>query len=541
MPLKIALDLPSSSFDDLGIEGKGVVWPTSLPDYLDISNKITSRFNHAVRETGLSEIAEISAISVLGMLIVDAERVVKTAYDLENIRRQDGVCIFDETHSPVTAYLAMSDLSDEIDNLSISDFFPDKSQRLDLKTKLWNLARLAKTNWEMCTHKIAGRLDLHNDSFLMREYLNEADWDTVFLRPEVWFPQQEIPIVGELLDLSRFMGNVVNEILDAYGCEAHLCRRSRAIIESFARERLTSAYSKASAIAKMRLEKMAGDVLIGGTPKDIGRILNWRYQQMGKKVWRFSHGGDRAFFIDPIWSITELPYVDNYHVHGSGEANVLQKRYDNQKFFMPPGRPMKFTSHGSRKHQQLWRDGQKQKNKLTAKEPLRVVLVSGSFLGEKFMGPLTFKLPDPLIADTQRQLINVLIRHGYEVYLKAHPKGLFSDQRVHGHNDLLSLSAPFDPVAIEADCYLFEFAGSAFFDALASEKGVVLVDMGNRPWDETGRSDLESRCEIIEAHPDEYNRIRVSEDLLIEAVEKACNVRECPKSFADKYFFASHR
>jgi len=290
----------------------------------------------------------------------------------------------------------------------------------------------------------------------------------------------------------------------------------------------------------MRLEKIAGDVLIGGTPKEIGRMLNWRYQQMGRKVWRFSHGGDRAFYIDPLWSITELPFVDTYHVHGSGEASVLQKRYDNKKFFMPPGRPMKFTTHGSRKHQQLWHEGQKQKNKRTRKGPFRVVLVSGSFLGEKHMGPLTFKLPDTLIADTQRQLINVLIRHGYEVYLKAHPKGLFSDRRVHRHADLVSLTDPFDPVKVDADCYLFEFAGSAFFDALASEKGVVLVDMGNRPWDENGRSDLESRCEIIEAQPDEYNRIRVKEDLLIDAVEKACNVSECPKSFADKYFFASH-
>lgn len=539
MPLKIALDLPSSSFDDLGSEGKGIVWPTSLPDYVDASNDITNRFNHAVRETGLSEIAELAAISVLGMVIVDTERVVKTAFDLENTRRQDAVCIFDEAQSPVTAYLAISDVSDATNNLRISDFFPENSQSSSLKTKLWNLARLTKTNWEMRTHTIANRLDLHNDSLLMREYLNEADRDTVFLRPEIWFSQNEIPLAGELLDLAKFFDNVVNDILQAYGCQAQTCRRASVIVMNFACERLKSAYSKATEVATMRLEKIAGDVLIGGTPKDIGRLLNWRYQQMGRKVWRFSHGGDRAFFIDPIWSITELPFVDNYYVHGSGEASVLQKRYDSQNFIMPPGRPMKFTSHGSRKHQQLWHGGEKQKNRRTRKGPFRVVLVSGSFLGEKHMGPLTFKLPDPLIADTQRQLINVLIDHGYEVYLKAHPKGLFSDQRVHGHNDLLSLTAPFDPVAIDADCYLFEFAGSAFFDALASEKGVVLVDMGNRPWDKNGRSDLESRCEIIEAQPDEYNRIRVNEDLLIEAVEKACNVRECPKSFADKYFFAS--
>ena len=79
---------------------------------------------------------------------------------------------------------------------------------------------------------------------------------------------------------------------------------------------------------------------------------------------------------------------------------------------------------------------------------------------------------------------------------------------------------------------------SAFFDALASNKGVVLVNPGMRPFDANTESDLRARCEIVDAYPDERNRYRPDPEELADAVRRAADVRECPEWFAQRYFMA---
>ena len=151
------------------------------------------------------------------------------------------------------------------------------------------------------------------------------------------------------------------------------------------------------------------------------------------------------------------------------------------------------------------------------------------------MVSLTFKPPDPLIADTMSHVIGILVRSGFDVSVKPHPKGLPFGE--HFHLGVQTIDGAFDPIQIDADCYVFDFAGSAFFDALASEKGVLLIDTSARQWDDNGLDDLKARCEVIKAQPDEFNRMRVDESELIGAVERAIQRRECPEWFARKYFF----
>ena len=43
------------------------------------------------------------------------------------------------------------------------------------------------------------------------------------------------------------------------------------------------------------------------------------------------------------------------------------------------------------------------------------------------------------------------------------------------------------PAIDEMDCYIFEFAGSAFYDALLSNKGILLFDTKIRPWFKSGK------------------------------------------------------
>ena len=60
----------------------------------------------------------------------------------------------------------------------------------------------------------------------------------------------------------------------------------------------------------INIEKCGGENLIGGAPQILGKILNHFYQRCGKKVMRFAHGGDRVFFSDYYWGISELTSCD---------------------------------------------------------------------------------------------------------------------------------------------------------------------------------------------------------------------------------------
>jgi hypothetical protein len=155
------------------------------------------------------------------------------------------------------------------------------------------------------------------------------------------------------------------------------------------------------------------------------------------------------------------------------------------------------------------------------------------------MVPLNFKPPDPIIIDTASHIISTLVAQGYDVHVKPHPKGLVASKNWYEHLGVKTIQGAFDPVGLDADCYIFDFAGSAFFDALASEKGIVLVDTIIRQWDSSGRADMKKRCEIVPAIFDEDNRIRADEGLLLAAVARACDSRGCSETFARQHFFPS--
>lgn len=418
----------------------------------------------------------------------------------------------------------------------ITDFFPVLRQKLDPVDVLRGITARAVTAWNMRAKPGSERMDMHNSSPLLDDFLECSGSRPVLLRAERWPARAPGSPPSEVRALARTAGAAVETVLRETDCDLTLTRRAVVLSELFILERLTAAHAQAIFIARMALLDHAGAILIGGTPKVIGRLLNWRYKKSDRKTWRFTHGGDRVFFDDPMWPLTELPFVDRYHVHGSGEARHLAARYRAGRGHAMPGGPPKFLSYGSRRHQQWFERGRSKPANRVARSPRRVMLVPGSFLGEIHMGPVNFKLPDPLAADAQAHIIKTLLRAGFEVSVKPHPKGLFTAEKPHAGLGVELIGGVFDPVAMDIDCFLFEFAGSAFFDALAGNKGVVLVDTRHRPWDDSARRDLQERCEIVAVVRDEYNRIRAPEDTLIDAVNRACERGPCPDTFAEKFF-----
>ena len=90
----------------------------------------------------------------------------------------------------------------------------------------------------------------------------------------------------------------------------------------------------------------------------------------------------------------------------------------------------------------------------------------------------------------------------------------------------------------DGDCFVFNFAGKTFFDALATQTPMILADMGVRPFDPITWADLERRCPIVPGAHDEHGRFRVDRARLGETIEAAISALACPPDFYDRYLDA---
>ena len=162
--------------------------------------------------------------------------------------------------------------------------------------------------------------------------------------------------------------------------------------------------------------------------------------------------------------------------------------------------------------------------------------VAGGYLGELAGDFPTRKPPDPLYFEWQVWLLRTLHNQGHRVITKVHPKGVLREARLlEAFSDSIE-TGTFDPNEHQVDCYIYDFAGTAFFDSLASTTGVVLIDMGVRPFDQRAFADLAARCPIVHCQLDERNRFRADPAALREAVERAASLGAGPDEFFRRYF-----
>jgi hypothetical protein len=162
--------------------------------------------------------------------------------------------------------------------------------------------------------------------------------------------------------------------------------------------------------------------------------------------------------------------------------------------------------------------------------------VAGGYLGERLGDFPSRKPPDVIYFEWQRWLLKALRSAGFRVVVKPHPKGVLREAELLQPLCDEIVQGNFDPNGHAVDCYLFDFAGAAFFDALASNRGIVLTDMGVRPLDPHSFDDLRLRCEVVRCTLTERNLFRVDTNSLVEAVENAVTSETWPESFFQTYF-----
>ncbi len=478
-----------------------------------------------------------AALAALFDIYLDLLRFGRTLTDLVHLQMVGQQPKFDPQTSPISSYLVDPDSTAVRE---ISDIFPQGHGAFARPQSLKNKLRMLKRNVLMRARPRQGRHDVLAHGGLIDQYLLATATRTVDVNPYLFaWPQLGKPI-AEIADLADILSCEFDRQLESYASNlpavgAKVSTAARVFIAAW----LNQSWSNLDYLAHSSLGRNVGSALIGGAPKMPGRLLGRFYQQAGLTVIRCAHGGERAFYDDFHWSLSELPFCDSYITHGKGEADAIVQRHTTNRMIRVHKKPPTCIGLGSARHQAIHnRARESRRNRSAQNGKSRVMVLASSFLGEGAAHVPAIKPTDVHLADLQIWLMRELRATGHEVLFKPHPKTMIDapDLFTGVYDELIT--GVFDATANDVDVYMFDYAGSAFFDALASACGVVLVDTGVRPFDANTLNELRARCEIVAAPADEKNRFRPDTIALTEAVYRATQVTECSEQFARRFFYA---
>ncbi len=528
------MDILALTGEELGLSELSMHWPTPNESYQPWSFTYPVRI-HVVIE-GSSDWEVRGAVNaVFSDIARDASRIACAAVDIQEAGKKGAEIILDERISPIAAWLNSGDsVPSKIYDIH-PGCAPNKPGKENWKTPLRGLKRLAST----LLIRADRRVDIQSiNNIVSRVVANDDARIPVVLYPDLLPFTDTGHVVPGVRDVTEVLIEEFREHLRFLnGLPKSLINRCVLMFGLFLRERVGQAYGDFCAYKDWRRGKKISGSLLGGTPKVSGRLLGKLYRDEERQVSRCTHGGDRGFFDDPLWAFSELQEADEYWVHGPKEALNITQRLAHQRIVRPSFVP-KIRAAGSPMHVAGFRSGQECR-KLRG-DGKRVVLVAGLFSGEWNHLTIAFKPPDPLIADLQIFLLRILKKFGHHVIVRPHPKGLLPRlgmvEKFYGPHCDEILTGSFDPITVDADVLIFDFAGSAWFDALSSQRGVLLVDTGDRPFDPEGMKDLTERCAVVKAKRVLQGGYRFNPQEIEYGVEEAILKALCTEEFAEKYF-----
>ena len=488
-------------------------WVTPYPAYRFISYEMVTAVCDAASSFHDRGDSRIITGAKLYEILCDLQRIVRIALDLHGIREAGAKLRFSADSSRILAFLTDPELSPA--------YFFDPYWPASRAGGLRPIARDLYWSGRCLAGIVAqrSRADLMSRNDLLSEYLE--------IRRMAWV---SLPLPRHLLAPPGSSSRSVDEITEVLFAALRttlppelsggttIAERVALAAKSCISRHLAEAERELRRLRRTLSWRSKGAMLVSGTPKWHGRLLAALYAGAGRRVIRFAHGGERGLYADLHWPIPELTFCDEYYLHGRGEADLIAARAANGAMLRVDHVDMRFESLGSRKHQAIL---QRVEERPAKSRIGRVMYVPHSYLGEISAHFPAMCPPDPVYYEWQSWLLAQLKNLGYDVVVKAHPKGINNDGSLLAGLCSEIVLGHFDPNAHDVDCYLFDFAGTAFMDALASGTGVVLLDHGVRPLDPAGAKLLDGRVERVPCHFDELNRFRIGPDLLAQAIETA--------------------
>jgi len=526
-----ALDLTTLAADRSGTLLADLDWPTPYGDYAFLSNEMVDAVVAGARAAAATEELRAVVDAKLYDMVTDLGVIARLVLDLRHTRDAARRPLYDPDDS---AWMHFLDRGGVDAGAAIGQRGRQRRSARTTAPELKRYVRRWRADFLATWSPTAGRYDVLGRNTLLDEYLednaapqvdvsaNHRGWPTPSAPPA--------PVRDAVAATTEAFAAVAG---NAAGDDTALAASVRALAEHIVAHHLGQAWCALMRVGELIRDRRAGAVLAGGTPKYIGRLFAWRYRQIGRTVMRFAHGGERAFYDDYPWSLAELPWCDRYFCHSNAEAGHIARRVAEQRVVAAGPEDIAFEGLGSRKHRAL------RAALARRRRPPRsgtVMYVAGGYLGEVLGDFPTRKPPDALYFEWQAWLLKAIRGLGFKVVTKVHPKGVLNEAMLLRPFSDAIIDGFFDCESHDADCYVFDFAGTAFFDALASDRGVVLIDMGTRPRDANSFDDLKQRCEVVVCEPGPGNRFRLDTDRLGAAIERAATARAWPERFFETYF-----
>lgn len=509
-----------------------LIWPTSLNLYLKTSNSLHKSFLNLIKSKKFDRETFDLLIIIFPEIMLNAEKILKIVIDCEEVHKKRYNLKFDIENNPLLFFIYFQ-------NKKFTDFKFSQNKELNYLnlTFFYKVKKIIKKFLIYLALSFSNetkRIDLHNLNNLAKEYLDHDKRKKMYLRLETLLDEFSNDNKYSFYPIIDKFNQILKRKLQLLTRSEEIIEKACFIFNKLICDTLENINYKNNILKNKNFKRFLGDYLVGGSPKLTGRLLNHFYQRNGKTVNRFSHGGDRMFFYDKLWYFSELNFVDNYFCHSTYEAKIQLQKYCDRSNKYDFISKTHFQSIGSSRHKKIWKQ-HKFKRKLNAKR--KILFILGSFLGEKNMTSLAFKLPDILTLDLMLYTHKILDKQNYEFYVKPHPKGINKDLIQNKFKNLNVFEGDFlNPTNNDFDCFIFEFAGSAFYDSLLTNKGIVLLDTGIRPWYDISKNFLKQRCEMIKTFQNKNNMLRFLKSSFLSKVKIASNFTYCKTSFAKSLF-----
>lgn len=243
------------------------------------------------------------------------------------------------------------------------------------------------------------------------------------------------------------------------------------------------------------------------------RALGLEVIRRGGVVRRFEHGSEAGMIdvVEPI-ALTELVVSTHFVLPTRRMKENLEKT--RARSLLPDSRPIVFEhGNGDPKIRALM---QRRQERRPAAKPR---LLYGPTILTGFRALVPPLLPDPVHIDWQFRLVRQLQGLNVDLILRPHPESYPLGQP-HRLSELAPLdSRPYEACLSDADVFLFDYEQSTtFYEALCTDRPVVLIDFGNALFTEEVKTLLEKRCRIVKATFDDRNRPQIDWDELEAAI-----------------------
>ena len=246
------------------------------------------------------------------------------------------------------------------------------------------------------------------------------------------------------------------------------------------------------------------------------RLMSHVFQRNHLPVIRFTHGGERGLINDPRWHYGELMFADQYLVHGRTEAKQVSDAISRETSSLTT-QSIKIIGVGSRFHADI---RSRDSDSITTRKVHNVMVVTTAFLGE-VRPAFTSAGEDIIYMEWHVRLLKSIQNANFNVISKRHPKGSINNTKLFTGlvTDELT-EGSFTDLTATADAFVFDFAASAFMEALCTNKPVVLIETPIRRLLKAGRKEVQEICTIVQADFDENNRIVADFDEVIAGLSK---------------------